>query len=78
MVQSSRVVSSGVEVQRICNVNNVVEEAWFQMSIALPLCRQVGSELFVSIVTKTDFNSREVEPQVLLEQGAEWGRQFAQ
>jgi len=67
-----------VEVQRICNVNNVVEEVWFQMSTVLPLCKQVGSELFVSIVMKTDCNSREVEPQVLLEQGAEWDRQLVQ
>jgi hypothetical protein len=67
-----------VEVQRICNVNNVVEEAWFQMSTVLPLCKQVGSELFVSTVMKTDCNSREVEPQVLLVQGAEWDRQLVQ
>ena len=78
MVQSSRVVSSRVEAQRICNVNNVVEEAWFPMSIALLMCRQVGSEFFVSIAMKTDCHSKQVEPHVLLEQGAEWDRQLAQ
>jgi hypothetical protein len=64
-----------VEVQQICNVNNVVEEAWFPMSTAWRLCMQVGSELFVSIVIRTKCSSMEVEPQALLEQGAEWDRQ---
>ncbi len=77
MVQSSRVGLSRdkVEVQQICNVNSVVEEAWFQMSTVWLSRMQVGSELFVSIVIRTICSSMEVEPQVLLEQGAEWDRQ---